>query len=293
MNKHFERGARAGIAIAALAALAVLGGCASPGQPITPEAQARAVAARPAAPTAEEWPDPGAAKWKQGTFPNLDNVRKMAPGMGKDQVRELLGWPHFSEGLWGVKEWNYIFHLRTTGSEYKTCQYMVRYDDTPLVIGAWWKTVECSALANPPAITPIIPAQTTLMPPQKVSLSADGLFRFDGSRPDDLLPEGRERIARLASEIRANFKVLHYITVTGHTDRLGTDAYNQTLSQARADTVRGLLLDSGLDRAKVRAVGMGKRQPLVTDCEGTRATPELVKCLQPNRRVEIEVVGGN
>ncbi len=65
------------------------------------------------------------------------------------------------------------------------------------------------------------------------------------------------------------------------------------LTRARADTVRGLLLDSGLDRAKVRAVGMGKRQPLVTDCEGTRATPELVKCLQPNRRVEIEVVGGN
>lgn len=97
----------------------------------------------------------------------------------------------------------------------------------------------------------------------------------------------------MASEIRTNFKVLHYITVTGHTDRLGTDAYNQTLSQARADTVRGLLVEDGLDRAKVRAVGMGKRQPVVTDCEGTRATPELVKCLQPNRRVEIEVVGGN
>jgi len=289
MNKHLERCAQAGIAVAALA---VLAGCASPGQSITPEAQSRAVAARPAAPAAEAWPDPAAAKWKQGTFPNLDSVRKMAPGMGKDQVRDLLGWPHFSEGLWGVKEWNYLFHLRTSGSDDRTCQYMVRYDDTPLVVGAWWKTVECAALANPPAITPI-PAMPTLMPPQKVSLSADGLFRFDGSRPQDLLPEGRERIARLASEIRTNFKVLHYITVTGHTDRLGTDAYNQSLSQARADTVRGLLVEDGLERAKVRAAGMGKRQPVVTDCEGTRATPDLVKCLQPNRRVEIEVVGGN
>ena len=54
-----------------------------------------------------------------------------------------------------MREWNYLFHLRTSGSDYKTCQYMVRYDDTPLVIGAWWRTPECAALANPPAVTPI------------------------------------------------------------------------------------------------------------------------------------------
>ena len=270
---------------------ACLGGCASNNR-ISEQTEKAAQAARPAPPAPQEWPEPTAARWAQGTFPAREDVRRVAPGMGKDQIRALLGNPHFSEGIAGVREWNYLFHLRTSGSDYKTCQYMVRYDDTPLVVGAWWKTVECAALANPPAITPI-PAVPTLMPPQKVSLSADGLFRFDGARPEDLLPEGRQRIARLASEIRTNFKVLHYITVTGHTDRLGTDAYNQTLSQARADTVRGLLVDSGLERAKVRAVGMGKRQPVVTDCEGTRATPELVKCLQPNRRVEIEVVGGN
>lgn len=289
MNKRLERSAQAATAAAMLA---ILAGCASPGQAITPEALARAVAAKPAAPAAGEWPDPAAAQWKQGAFPNLDNVRKMAPGVGKDQVRELLGWPHFSEGLWGVREWNYIFHLRTgQGSDFKTCQYMVRYDDTPLAVGAWWKTADCAALANPPAVVPIAMAPS-LMPPQRISLSADGLFRFDGARPEDLLPEGRERIARLAAEIRTSAKVLHYVTVTGHTDRLGTDAYNQTLSQARADTVRGLLVESGLERAKVRALGMGKRQPVVTDCEGTRATPELIRCLQPNRRVDIEVVGG-
>ncbi|WP_038201920.1 OmpA family protein [Xenophilus azovorans] len=273
---------------------AMLAGCAAPGRAIDKEAEARAIAARPAEPTAQEWPDPASAKWKEGAFPNLENVRKMAPGMGKDQVRELLGWPHFSEGLWGVREWNYLFHLRTgkTPSDYVTCQYMVRYDGAELATGAWWKTADCAALANPPAVTPI-PAAPTLMPPQKVSLSADGLFRFDGAGPADLLPEGRERISQLAADIRANFKVLHYITVTGHTDRLGTDTYNQALSQARADTVRDLLVQGGIDRAKVRAVGMGKRQPVVSDCAGSRATPELVKCLQPNRRVEVEVQGGN
>lgn len=293
MNKHLPRTAAAPWTLTSLAAIALLAGCASPGQAIDPDAQARAFAARPAAPEAQEWPAPSSAKWKQGAFPNLENVRKMAPGMGKDQVRELLGWPHFSEGMWGVREWNYLFHLRTgNGSAFKTCQYMVRYDSTPLVIGAWWQTPDCAALANPPAVVPI-PATPTLMPPQTVSLNADGLFRFDGASLTDLLPEGRARIERLAADIRSNFKVLHYVTVVGHTDRLGSDAYNQTLSQARADTVRDLLTASGLERAKVRSVGMGKRQPVVTDCEGTRATPELVRCLQPNRRVDIEVVGGN
>jgi len=280
----------AGTAVAA----ALVAGCASPGRAIDKEAEARAIAARPAGPSVQEWPEPSSAKWKQGAFPNLENLRRMAPGMGKDQVRELLGWPHFSEGLWGVREWNYLFHLRTakTPSDYVTCQYMVRFDDTPAVTGTWWKTADCAALADPPAVTPI-PVAPTLMPPQKVSLSADGLFRFDGSGPEDLLPEGRERLSRLAADIRANFKVLHYVTVTGHTDRLGTDAYNQALSQARANTVRDLLVQGGIERAKVRAVGMGKRQPVVSDCTGTQATPTLVKCLQPNRRVEIEVVGGS
>ncbi len=279
-------------ALATAAVLLALEGCASPGRAIDKDAQTRAIAAQPAAPTAQEWPDPSAAKWKQGAFPNLENVRKMAPGMGKDQVRELLGWPHFSEGLWGVREWNYLFHLRTgkTPSDYVTCQYIVRYDGAELTTGTWWKSADCTALANPPAVTPI-PAAPTLVPPQKVSLSADGLFRFNGSSTEDLLPDGREQISRLAADIRTNFKELHYITVTGHTDRLGTDAYNQALSQARADTVRNLLVQGGIDRAKVRTVGMGKHQPVVSDCNGTRATPELVKCLQPNRRVEIEVQG--
>jgi outer membrane protein OmpA-like peptidoglycan-associated protein len=232
---------------------------------------------------------------KTGDFVGPDHVRRVRPGLNKDQVRLELGNPHFSEGIFGVSEWDYAFNFYTgKGNDHVTCQMKVRFarvEGQYRVESTHWRNPDCALLVQPPEVVPVA-ASPTLLPPQKVTLNADGLFRFDGSGPNDLLPEGRERLARLAADIQANFKVLHYVTVTGYTDRLGTDAYNQALSQARANSVRDLLVQAGIDRTKVRAAGMGKRQPVVSDCEGTRATPELVRCLQPNRRVEIDVVGG-
>jgi len=278
-------------AVALAALLAALQGCASPGAAIDKDAQARAAAEKPAAPRPEEFPALDSAKWKQGAFPGTEKFQRLRPGMGKDQLRELLGWPHFSEGLWGVREWNYIFHFYTgKGSEHVTCQYMVRFNGSELMTGGWWKNPDCALLAQPPAATPI-PASTKLAPPQKVTLNADGLFRFDGASLTDLQPAGRARLEHLAVELRNNFRSLHYIVVTGHTDRLGGDAYNEALSLERANTVRDLLVQQGLDRKLIRTAGMGKRQPVVSDCEGSRSTPALLQCLQPNRRVELDIAG--
>ncbi|WP_369632542.1 MULTISPECIES: OmpA family protein [unclassified Variovorax] len=278
-------------AVALAALLAALQGCASPGAAIDKDAQARAAAEKPAAPRPEEFPVLDSAKWKQGAFPGTEKFQRVRPGMGKDQLRELLGWPHFSEGLWGVREWNYIFHFYTgKGSEHVTCQYMVRFNGSELMTGGWWKNPDCALLAQPPAATPI-PASTKLAPPQKVTLNADGLFRFDGASLTDLQPAGRTRLEHLAVELRNNFRSLHYIVVTGHTDRLGGDAYNEALSLERANTVRDLLVQQGLDRKLIRTAGMGKRQPVVSDCEGSRSTPALLQCLQPNRRVELDIAG--
>ncbi|MGQ2995734.1 OmpA family protein [Variovorax sp.] len=280
----------AGLALLVMAGT-LIQGCASPGAAIDKEAQARAAAEQPAPPKPEEFPDPARANWKQGAFPAPKAFERVRPGMGKDPLRELLGWPHFSEGLWGVREWNYIFHFYNgKGSDYTTCQYMVRFNADNLATGAWWKDPECALLAQPPAATPI-PASARLAPPQKLTLSADGLFRFDGAAATDLLPEGRARVERLAGELRHGFRALHYVVVTGHTDRLGGDAYNEALSLARANTVRDLLVQQGIERKLIRTAGMGKRQPVVSDCEGTRASPALLQCLQPNRRVEIDVAG--
>ncbi|MET0542406.1 MAG: OmpA family protein [Variovorax sp.] len=268
-------------------AVAVLAGCASPSYTITPEGQSKAASENPAAPADKDFPALDSAKWQQGSFPSLEALRAMRTGMGKDQVRDLLGFPHFSEGLFGVREWNYIFHFRTgKGPEFITCQYMVRFNGDVLTNSMYWKNPACAALVNPPEAKPVPVVQPAA--PRKVTLAADGLFRFDRSALDDLLPDGQRKVEALATELTRNGKRLNGIVVTGHTDRLGTESYNQALSLARANTVRDLLVRQGIDGKLIRTVGEGERRPVVR-CEGAQATPALVACLQPNRRVDIEV----
>ena len=144
------------------------------------------------------------------------------------------------------------------------------------------------AQAPPP---PPPPAPAPVMAPERrrVSFSAESLFVFDRA---DVQPEGKAALDRFAAETRGTqFDV---ITVEGHTDRLGSPAYNQKLSTQRAEAVKSYLVGSGgFDAAKVNAVGKGESTPLTqaADCKGNSPTPKLIACLQPDRRVEIEVTG--
>ncbi len=61
------------------------------------------------------FPDPAHATMPEGIFVNIENLRKVAPGVTKDQLYNLLGGPHFSEGVFGVRRWNYIFDFRRQG----------------------------------------------------------------------------------------------------------------------------------------------------------------------------------
>lgn len=294
-----ERHSWTGLLAAGAAAL-FLAGCASPSYTITDEGRARAASDGRAA-SASDFPDAASARWKQGAFPNIENLRKMRTGMGKDQVRELLGWPHFNEGIGGVREWNYLFHFRTgPGPEFVTCQYMVRFNADVLSNGMYWKDPACAdriATALPAVVqvaAPMAaPAPAPVPPPPapRLTLSADALFRFDGSDARDLLPGAHPQIDALAAEIRRTYRRVDSITVSGHTDRLGSTAYNQRLSLARANTVRDILVNNGLPRAQFRTVGMGESRPVSNCPGGDRRTPELIACLQPDRRVDVEVTG--
>jgi hypothetical protein len=74
-----------------------------------------------------------------------------------------------------------------------------------------------------------------------------------------------------------------------HTDRPGDDACNQKLSERRADAVRDYLVSKGVDKAKIETIGLGEKQPIV-QCDQKNRT-ELIACLQPNRRVEMQAKG--
>ena len=79
------------------------------------------------------------------------------------------------------------------------------------------------------------------------------------------------------------------VRVEGHTDSRGTDAYNQRLSVRRAEAVKAYLVSKGIPANRIYTEGKGKRQP-VKNCTGGMSKA-LVACLEPNRRVEVEVVG--
>jgi outer membrane protein OmpA-like peptidoglycan-associated protein len=171
---------------------------------------------------------------------------------------------------------------------------MVHFDKDMRAQDFHWKGPNCEAMVNPPVV-PVAVATTPLpapvpvpTAPKKITFAADGLFRFDGGRSPDLLPEGHRKIERLAAELRQRGSQRVSITIIGHTDRLGSVAHNDALSMARANTVRDLLVKEGIAPASIRAAGAGERQPVAL-CLGNVATPELVQCLQPNRRVDIDV----
>jgi len=143
-----------------------------------------------------------------------------------------------------------------------------------------------------PAPVYVPPVVVQAPPPierRRVSFSAESLFGFDKST---LRPEGQAALDTFAREtIGTSYDV---ITVEGHTDRLGTEAYNQKLSLERAEAVKAYLVSKGaIDGSRVKAVGVGESQPTAgtADCKGSRATPALIACLQADRRVDVEVTG--
>jgi len=112
----------------------------------------------------------------------------------------------------------------------------------------------------------------------KVNYAADTLFDFDKSV---IKPAGKARLDALVSKIN-NIK-LEVVVVIGHTDSVGSDAYNQKLSVRRAEAVKAYLVSKGIEKNRVYTEGKGEKQPVASN----KTTEGRAK----NRRVEIEVVG--
>ncbi len=150
---------------------------------------------------------------------------------------------------------------------------------------------EPMVMAAPP---PVVVAQApipapVIVPLRRVKYEAESLFTFAEST---VRPEGKLALDSFAAELSGT--QYDSITVEGHTDRLGSTAFNQNLSMQRAEAVKDYLVQvRGLSSSKVSAVGKGEDTPVTAavDCKGTAQTAKLIACLQPDRRVEIEVSG--
>jgi outer membrane protein OmpA-like peptidoglycan-associated protein len=219
------------------------------------------------------WPNPQSVSFKMGSFPNMDNLRMVGPGMTKDQIYNLLGRPHFGEGLIGVHEWNYLFHFRT-GQTVETCEYKVVFDSSMHAQNFYWNPEACSSILNG------APAKV-----ETYSLDSDVLFAFDSAT---LTSRGQSAVGQVAAKVRDR-QDSAAIDVTGYTDRIGSTAYNQDLSVRRAQSVRAQLIQEGIAADRITAQGLGESQS-VTHC-GSMGRAALIACLAPDRRVVVTVAG--
>ena len=283
MTKHFKSAVPNQLPvlawIALLAGLLLLAGCGNVSQGVAKDGSGAQQLV---------WPAPEAVTPMHhgGTFPELAALRAVHAGMNKQQIAQLIGYPHFEEGIWAVREWNYVFNFRDADSDrVSVCQFKILFDHDKLARSFYWKPEDCARYMNPPAPTP---GPVSTATEQVTTLSADALFKFDRYSRADITDGGRAQLDHLAEALLAEQDHLVRIHVLGYTDRLGSDAYNQTLSQRRADTVASYLVEKHVPSDRIESDGRGKSDPVV-QCPDDQSRTALIACLAPNRRVMVRV----
>ena len=151
------------------------------------------------------------------------------------------------------------------------------------------KLVEPVPVVRPVAVAVAKPAAAPAPIPvaQKVTIDADTLFDFDKAV---LRPAGRTTLDDFVARMKGIDPEV--IMAFGHADRLGSDSYNKHLSEERVGAVKAYLVSLGIAPNRMHTEGKGESQPVTKagECVGGKSA-KLIACLQPDRRVDIEVVG--
>jgi len=161
-------------------------------------------------------------------------------------------------------------------SGFGPCWHTGYYTPADAVGGCDGEIVKAAPVAAP-APAPV-PAPAPAPVSVKVTFAADTFFDFDKAV---LKPDGKAKMDELVSKLEG--MNLEVIIAVGHTDSVGTDAYNQKLSVRRAEAVKAYLVSKGIEASRVYTEGKGEKQPI--------ADNKTAAGRAKNRRVEIEVVG--
>ncbi len=175
------------------------------------------------------------------------------------------------------------FATNTNGNNYLSLGVSYSFGKTP--------TVAVAKAVPPPEPVPAYVAAVTPPPPppppppkfEKIVLSSTELFAFDKSE----LRMPQTKLDEIARVLNNNTQTNH-VVISGYTDRIGSRAYNQKLSERRANAVRDYLVSKGVSADRLFPEGKGEDNPLVTCTEKGRKA--LIVCLEPNRRVEVEQI---
>jgi len=212
---------------------------------------------------------------KSCKFVALAVVMVAASATGAASAQTVDNWANPFGDVWknGTNElcWRNSFWTPATAIE--GCDGAIARPAAPLVQAP--PPVQSSP---PPVVAPEAPPVQVAPVATRVVFNADTFFDFDKA---SLKPEGRQLLDQVVTQV--NTLTLETIIAVGHTDWTGTEAYNQKLSERRAESVKTYLVDKGIDANRIYTEGKGKTSPVApnTTREG-RAQ---------NRRVEIEIVG--
>ena len=161
-----------------------------------------------------------------------------------------------------------------------------RPDNGMLSVGVSYRFGQDEAAA--PVVAPA-PAPAPVVETKKFTLKSDVLFNFNKST---LKPEGQQALDQLYSQLSSIDPKDGSVIVLGYTDRIGSEQYNQKLSEQRAQSVVDYLVSKGIPANKISAQGQGKSNPVTgSTCDSVKGRAALIDCLAPDRRVEIEVKG--
>ena len=122
---------------------------------------------------------------------------------------------------------------------------------------------------------------------KSINLAADALFKFDSTQ---MLPAGQARVDKLIQDIQSMNAQIEKIRIVGHTDRLGSIPYNDRLSLGRSNSVANYMKQRGLNM-QIETQGNGSREPVTDGCFNVKSRLPLIACLQPDRRVSIDLMG--
>ena len=141
--------------------------------------------------------------------------------------------------------------------------------------------------APPPAPKPAAAPAAPKRCDAQVTFQKDETFAFDRYV---LTAAASQRLDQDVIGKLSGCASIEAVVVEGHADRLGSQQYNQKLSERRAESVKAYLVSKGTDRNKIETIGMGKTVP-AKFCPDSKDRKELITCLAPNRRAIVSLKG--
>lgn len=228
----------------------------------------------------------GAQRDKENTLAVPENTRKTSPylsvGAGfQSQISDLVSFQADVRDVHGFLRGD-TFPQSKSDNAYVTLALNIAFSKPPVA----------AAPAPQPAPQPMAEVAPPPPPPppapprfEKTTLSSTEVFAFNSAKLNQQQPKLDEIAAALNAAPDVND-----ITISGYADRLGSDKYNQKLSEQRANAVKAYLVGKGISTSRLNAVGKGESNPVVECTDKKMSRPALIKCLEPNRRVEVEQI---